>query len=198
MTRFILVSLGFMAWAFYELSGGKDFDPDTAYFGTETASVVTDGDSTDETVGGAEPDVATRAAIDPSVGDLAIAVATKASLTSERAMTIEPSEPVSNNVGNGSLKVVALDMPEPAAARAKAEERIAAMDEVRVREMRSVTGNRVNMRNGPGTNYSVLARLDQGDLVEVLQEPGNGWVKLRVTDSGRVGWMADFLLASVQ
>jgi uncharacterized protein YgiM (DUF1202 family) len=52
------------------------------------------------------------------------------------------------------------------------------------------------MRNGPGTSYSVVDRLQRGDTVEVLAEPGNGWLKLRVAESGQVGWMADFLVSS--
>ncbi|MGB2201766.1 MAG: SH3 domain-containing protein [Pseudooceanicola atlanticus] len=52
------------------------------------------------------------------------------------------------------------------------------------------------MRNGPGTNFSIVDRLTRGEQVEVLAEPGNGWLKLRVSDSGRVGWMADFLVTA--
>jgi len=29
-----------------------------------------------------------------------------------------------------------------------------------------------------------------------LQDPGNGWVKLRPLDGGPEGWMAEFLLTS--
>ncbi|MFP4274835.1 MAG: SH3 domain-containing protein, partial [Paracoccaceae bacterium] len=64
------------------------------------------------------------------------------------------------------------------------------------RDLRQVAGNRVNMRTGPGTSYGVLATLDRGARVEVLDAPGNGWVKLRVEASGRVGWMAASLLGA--
>mmetsp|Transcript_28995 Transcript_28995/g.55613 ORF Transcript_28995/g.55613 Transcript_28995/m.55613 type:complete len:187 (+) Transcript_28995:148-708(+) len=62
-------------------------------------------------------------------------------------------------------------------------------------EIRAVSGNSVNVRGGPGTNYSVVNRLVRGDEVEVLQDPGNGWVKLRPVTGGPIGWMADFLLS---
>lgn len=63
-------------------------------------------------------------------------------------------------------------------------------------DTRKVAGNHVNMRNGPGTSYSVVERLSRGQAVEVLSDPGNGWLKLRVSDSGRIGWMAEFLVTA--
>ncbi|MEO1555213.1 MAG: SH3 domain-containing protein, partial [Pseudomonadota bacterium] len=60
---------------------------------------------------------------------------------------------------------------------------------------RSVSGNSVNVRGGPGTNFSVVNRMVRGDKVEILQDPGQGWVQLRPVGGGPVGWMADFLLS---
>jgi uncharacterized protein YgiM (DUF1202 family) len=62
------------------------------------------------------------------------------------------------------------------------------------RDLRKVRANRINMRNGPGTQYNVLAKLSKGEKILVLQDPGKGWVKFRVIDSGRVGWAAESLL----
>jgi hypothetical protein len=61
-------------------------------------------------------------------------------------------------------------------------------------DIRAVSGDRVNVRDGPGTNYSVVNQLVRGDKVEVLQDVGDGWVKLRPVDGGPVGWIASFLL----
>ena len=52
------------------------------------------------------------------------------------------------------------------------------------------------MRNGPGTSYSVVATLSRDTEVEVLRDPGQGWVKLQVVDSGRIGWMSARLLST--
>ncbi len=65
------------------------------------------------------------------------------------------------------------------------------------RDIRAVDGNRVNMRNGPGTNFSVLASLPRDTRVEVLTDPGDGWVRLQPINGGPIGWMADYLLTSV-
>ena len=61
-------------------------------------------------------------------------------------------------------------------------------------DIRAVSGDRVNLREGPGTNYSVIDQLVRGDKVEVLQDEGEGWVKLRPVGGGTIGWMASFLL----
>ncbi len=63
-------------------------------------------------------------------------------------------------------------------------------------DIRRVTAARVNMREGPGRNFAVVAKLSAGDSVEILQDPGLGWVKLKMAETGRVGWMADFLLTA--
>ncbi|PZX16657.1 SH3 domain-containing protein [Palleronia aestuarii] len=61
--------------------------------------------------------------------------------------------------------------------------------------LRSVSGNRVNMRSGPGTAYDVIGQLQEGERVAVLDDPGDGWVEVEVSTTGTQGWMADFLLA---
>lgn len=63
-------------------------------------------------------------------------------------------------------------------------------------DIRTIAGSAVNMRAGPGTQYDRIARLVRGNKVAVLQDPGNGWLKLRVIASGRVGWMADSLVTA--
>ncbi|MCR4337620.1 MAG: SH3 domain-containing protein [Candidatus Omnitrophica bacterium] len=51
-----------------------------------------------------------------------------------------------------------------------------------------VTGTRVNVRGGPGTNFSVLAQLHQGDAVRILEEK-EGWYLIEPPDQGH-GWVA--------
>jgi uncharacterized protein YgiM (DUF1202 family) len=64
-----------------------------------------------------------------------------------------------------------------------------------VRDIRTVKGERVNMRSGPGTDYDVVDQLAQSTRVEVLTDDGNGWVELRPVDGGPTGWIAAFLLS---
>ena len=61
-------------------------------------------------------------------------------------------------------------------------------------DIRYVNASRVNMRQGPGTNYSILSRLLSDDKVTVLEDSGTGWLRLKVDKTGRVGWIAASLL----
>jgi uncharacterized protein YraI len=61
-------------------------------------------------------------------------------------------------------------------------------------DLRIVTGARVNMRSGSGTQFPVLDTLQEGTEVEILDISENGWAHLRVTDTGLEGWMAERLL----
>ncbi|WP_371228813.1 SH3 domain-containing protein [Roseovarius sp. 2305UL8-3] len=61
---------------------------------------------------------------------------------------------------------------------------------------REVTGNVVNMRAGPGTEFQAVGKLSKGTKIAVLDEPGNGWIMLEVIETGETGWMADWLLTA--
>lgn len=63
-------------------------------------------------------------------------------------------------------------------------------------DLRRVTGNSVNMRAGPGTEYEKVGKLGKGTSIAVLEEPGNGWVMLEVVETGEIGWMADWLITA--
>jgi uncharacterized protein YgiM (DUF1202 family) len=51
-----------------------------------------------------------------------------------------------------------------------------------------VAANRVNLREGPGTDTPALALLNDGDEVAVLATDG-GWLRVK-TESGLEGWIA--------
>lgn len=59
-----------------------------------------------------------------------------------------------------------------------------------------VTASRANMRFGPGTGFPVLRALPNGAEVRILRNSGDGWVKLRSVEDGRIGWMAGHLVAA--
>ncbi|MGY3438652.1 MULTISPECIES: SH3 domain-containing protein [unclassified Marinovum] len=56
--------------------------------------------------------------------------------------------------------------------------------------------SRANLRLGPGTNFPVLDTLSGGSEVRVLRRTNDGWIKLKSSENGRIGWMADFLVAA--
>ena len=62
-------------------------------------------------------------------------------------------------------------------------------------DVRIVSGDRVNVRGGPSTDYEVVGRRTRGVEVEVLDDNGGGWIEMRSLDGVTFGWMADFLLS---
>ena len=54
--------------------------------------------------------------------------------------------------------------------------------------------NRANMRNGPSTCNGVIAKLERGTAVQLLSSASGSWVKLRVVETNRVGWISKKLL----
>lgn len=200
MTRFILLTFGFLGWSFYELSGGADYEPRSdrdPVFAPVVARAATDPV-------GAVPLVSTRQTATPAVTQASIPASIPASLVQNASLStgLPDEEPAQIAVEPAKAAVVT-----PAAAPAVTETRVAitfdtpaTSDAPEVADapadMRKVTGNRVNMRGGPGTGYSVVGKLTKGAEVEVLRDPGTGWLKLRSVESGQVGWMADWLVTA--
>lgn len=54
---------------------------------------------------------------------------------------------------------------------------------------KKVTASVLNMRSGPGTNFSVVEQLSSGTDVHVLSE-SNGWLEVLVCKSNKQGWVS--------
>lgn len=48
----------------------------------------------------------------------------------------------------------------------------------------TVTASVLNVRTGPGTNYTIAGKLLQGSTVTVISDAGNGWYKISYVSSG--------------
>lgn len=181
MVRFIFVTFAFLGWAFYELSGGADYEPRHRAVADAGAGVSTQ----------AQRDTAiTRAASDlTALPDAKITLA---------AATIETA-PASGTTGMASLRAphatpaVSTAAPDAALATTVSFTEPAATAPL---DLRQIAGNRVNLRQGPGTEFNKIGQLSRGTPVKILQDPGNGWVKLQVIDTRRIGWMADYLVTA--
>lgn len=221
MWRFIFVSFAFLGWSFYELSGGSDYAPATnsiqvrAQLNNERPKmrpVEVDVTRLAENGAAVEEETVTRSIT--SLADLDLSGGQRFEIKLARAKTSESDETAAPQV----TKAVATDetgerpLPDHVAkAVAAASLSGAASDSVdrvtlaatpdadatqQTKDIRRVSGDLVNMRGGPGTRYDRIGKLRKNDKVVVLQEPGNGWIKLRVVDTGRVGWMADWLVTA--
>lgn len=187
MWRFILTTFAFLGWAFFELSGGSDYEPRSrAPMPDQRAEAARSDDNSAITRGqsdlGTLPDAkvtlaaatakAVRAA--DQVGVAALGVPTvKAAPQTAKTQTVQIQ----------TTKATPVSFNAPSAAEP-------ALD------LRQISGNRVNLRLGPGTEFNKIGQLLRGTDVEILQDPGNGWVKLRVLETKRIGWMADYLVTA--
>ena len=246
--RFVIISFLFMGFAFYELSGGADFEPrgrrpapEAAAESATGALAARSGPAAGAEEAGprapddrgraraaalvARPALVTAAAPAP---DPAPSLAERADISARddgapdpAAIAVRPAArpdlaPFHSPFGAGtggfsnlapavgdSITLTTLEQgvgglrqarPEPAAPDASADtfDRPLALPEPDIRE---ITGTRVNMRDGPGTIYPVVARLNIGQQVEVLSESGTGWLRLRVLQDRRVGWIAASLVS---
>ncbi|MCA0919090.1 SH3 domain-containing protein [Pseudooceanicola nanhaiensis] len=215
MHKFILSTLFILSWAFYELSGGEDFVP-----GAQLAEAPVSTTSLPQ----AEPKpsggfIAAAQAADSSAQVMpAVAAANEAVLTPTPAVATttriaptkvmaEPIEapkrdilakldPSVADLPRATISAVVFDETGMGSALRPEGGEAAAEPAAAGRDIRTVSGNRVNLRMGPGTNYNVLTSLSRGDEVEVLQQPGNGWVKLKSMNGNSIGWMAEYLVSA--
>ena len=204
MKRFILLSFGFLGWAFYEMSGGADFEPASVRMAhlipveeTELATATDSAAETNQDIVVAqtpEPFIDTDPPLDNAVTRVSLNLTTLQDVLTE---TDPEGVGVPVNVG---LTLASVDTPAiipsliaPNDTGAVAQE--ASLITSSTTDLRTVSANRVNVRGGPGTNFGVVTKLVRGNTVEVIQDNGDGWVKMRPTDGGPEGWMADFLLA---
>lgn len=185
MIRLFIVTFAVLGWAWYELSGGSEFEA-----GSQGISVLASVETKE-----LEP---VTAPIEPQVSrtDLSeaplTAVATPAPAPKPVLQLTPAAAPVSPVVVPVAAPSVASADPVIQPVVTQASTTIAASV-----DYRAVTGSRVNLRSGPGTRHDVVTQLFRGDEVEVLQDPGSGWVQLRSLNGSNVGWMsADFLVAA--
>ena len=214
--RLILISFGFLAFAFYELSGGADFDPD-AYKAQQIAAYEAEKGIS----GKPEPrrttapapvvvasapkvDVRDTARADAEVTRVALNLTTLRNVTDTAAETpaetsafAEAAKDTETVPQNASLTTSSTDTPAIIPSLIDPNDGVRA-EPARLAtgtaELRTVAGNRVNVRGGPGTNFGVVGGLVRGDEIRVLEANGAGWVRFETLDGSTAGWMAEFLL----
>jgi len=183
MKTFIVGTFFVLGWTFYVLSDGADFAPEQRAGVAEVAADVAIAEA--------------KTAEAPAVKAVAEAQVTRADTT----ILLDLSTAELTQPSTASLETAALETP--AKDGATVETVLASIvEEVVVEEtpavdldIRFVAGSRVNMRSGPGTNYAVLDTLDGGTAAEVLEVDASGWARIRLQDTGTIGWMAERLLS---
>jgi len=60
-----------------------------------------------------------------------------------------------------------------------------------------VTGSRVNVREGPSTDYTVLGKVVYGEAAEIVSDPNAEWVKIRIEGDGVEGFIMKRFMTDV-
>lgn len=210
MKRFILLSFGFLGWAFYEMSGGAAFEPRSVQIAREIPTPKTQ-EQQPTLITNVEEAQDTRTAFldtDPPLNDADDSV-TRVSLNLTTLNDVlEDSESVEPQVITAATSADNISMPQNSGVLTSSVDTPAIIpslinpnDGVNTAslsaaegDIRIVSGSRVNVRGGPGTDYGVVTKLAEGAEVRVVLDNGDGWVKMQPLDGSPEGWMADFLL----
>lgn len=211
MKKFILISFGFLGWTFYEMSGGDEFEPASvrlARLNPAVETIVAEATAQPSEQSTTSAFVDTDPPLNPEVTRVSLNLSTieevlrgdepVAARPQPAEETAEDAIGVPRNVGSltESADTPAIIPSLLAPVDSDGTNQLAALQREIDGDIRTVSGNRVNVRGGPGTEYDVVGRLVRGDSVEILEDAGNGWVRMRPMLGGEEGWMADFLLTS--
>jgi len=203
MNKYIVLSFAFMAFAFYELSGGDDFIP-------RKAELIAAAKAEQEAKEAERAAQLARTERQPSTLPAVVAEVSLRTVS-------EPTTPVVTEDGdrpdvaqikpdaNAPLPTTLISLQQSGEMFARPLTQLGSTPEqarpplnlqpLPPTDLREVAGSRVNMRVGPGTTYDVVTSLPQGTAVEVIDSDGDGWVKLRTVEEDQIGWMAEYLLS---
>ena len=177
MGKFMIVTFLVLGAVFYQMSGGADFEPEL-----RAPRAI------------AQTDLAPAA---PADGGVQVTRADTASLIEIAPPAAAPA-PVAEPVVFTPLPAgEVIITPAPDAAPAQVTETAAPVTEQPSLDLRLVAGDWVNMRSGPSTAFDVLDTLPRGTEAEVVEVNADGWARIRVTDTGQEGWMAERLLSDI-
>ncbi|MCR8726520.1 SH3 domain-containing protein [Frigidibacter sp. ROC022] len=156
-------------------------------------------------LGIAAPEPAPAEAADPQEApDVDVAQGGTAPVTPEPAQAAEPVVPepaaVVAAVEPEVSEPPAVEAPDPVVAELPVEssdppvDLPSVADEIQAALAESqvwyVTGNVVNVRSGPSTSYEVVGKVTYGEATEILSDPSDDWVKIRIQGDGVEGYMA--------
>lgn len=220
MSRFVMVSFIVMGWSFYELSGGSDFTPPekpapslvaTAEPAASTKRAVTALSLVTQPV--LRPAQQTsllfndnkiaaaaikRPVANPGLrGEIALTQIATIGSSLEFGLQVNAQPSNDNTMQLASLSAGLTSLTGNQVIPDVAIEPIIPQVNLQAQaiDLRHVTATRVNMRNGPGTIYPVVTKLSQDASVEVLDDSGTGWLRLRVVADETTGWIAASLIS---
>ena len=203
MTRLMIVTFAALGWVFYVVSGGPDFEPRGTRAASSDPVAVAEKPAFKPLVPAQPRGLLTKAALRPAKPDepkpesqpVAEAVDADALLAQVAAGLKSGIIGLENQGATFSLASLdtdtALPLGEPALEPEATE---APVPDEPTKDIREVSGTRVNMRDGPGTIHPIVGKARMGQKVEVLSDSGTGWLRLRVLPEQQVGWISASLI----
>ena len=195
MWRFLLVSFVVLAVAFYELSGGSDYEPEPNSIQAQAKIERPQPKPEPE----AQPEEQrTLAEVEAFMEQLSETEAEtdRLSVTLAAARTDGPSlYRAEAERPKAELLELELSTPEEDAAAIEAAIAAAIGDvEVDPSQIRWIKENMVDLRTGPGLTFDRVTQITKGTEVAILEDPGHGWLNVRVMDNYQTGWVAEWLV----
>ncbi len=206
MTRVIIITFAMLGWSFYVISGGPDFEP--RGMRAEQPRQVAFVTEPEPARGPVAEQLVARAALQPALPAIPIVeiIPDAAPATDE-----EETRALLAQIATGlNLDTSFVTEQGTTLTLASLEQGAAALQQVTPdavtdaseappllepeRDIREVSGTRVNMRDGPGTIYPIIGKATIGQQVEVFGESGTGWLRLRVLNTQQVGWISASLI----
>lgn len=171
MKSYVWLTFAFMGWAYYEMSGGAEFEPEQRQ--------IAAADQTEQVA----PEIVARA-------NATTLLSVSTSNVVQPVAETSPEQIIEIAAQAAELdSVEAAPVVEPAPQITEVEPEL---------DIRAVAGSRVNMRMGPGTDFDVITTLTGGTELEVLEVNADGWANVSTVDRGIEGWMAERLLTDPQ
>ncbi len=208
MTRLILVTFALLGWSFYVMSGGPDFEPrglrtekpvQVASVPKPAPKPIAPAPAEDHVKKAAirpvepkkpkpEPEPApVQVDTQAQLTQVAVGLNSDLSLFGDQAATFSLA---SLDQGAAALRQITPEVPDGVTQTVAPTEP--------AKDIREVTGTRVNMRDGPGTIYPVVGKVSIGQKVEVIGDSGTGWLRLRVLPGQQIGWISASLIRKTE
>ncbi|WP_254428538.1 MULTISPECIES: SH3 domain-containing protein [Ruegeria] len=200
MTRLVVFTFAALGWCFYVMSGGPDFEPrglraeQPARIATAPTQTIAPAQAEELVTNVAVRAPTARVQPKPAVEEVVEFVADDATLGSFSTITVFADQDANITLasledGVAGLRQITDDVQEDVAETPAIPEP--------EKDIREISGTRVNMRDGPGTIYPIVGKATIGQKVEVLSESGTGWLRLRVLPQQQVGWISASLVRKI-
>lgn len=196
MWRFVLVSFVALGWSFYVLSGGADYEPVENSIQVQSTIEKPEPEAEPETVSRNSQTLAQVEAMmdslektEESTEELSVTLAATRT-DGPGIIQAEASRPKAEllKMNISDRKFETQESIDAAVAAALGD------PSVDPSQLRWVKEGMVDLRSGPGLTFDRVAQVTKGTEVAVLEDPGHGWLNVRVMDSYQTGWLAEWLV----